>query len=113
MKRGIARKWASALESGEYKQGFGRLRKGDKFCALGVLCNLHAQEHPEMAAKEKSKSRYMGEIIKLPETVIQWAGMDSSTGYISWTTSVVGMNDGGRMSFNYIAAVIRTDWKKL
>lgn len=35
------KKWVKALRSGEYKQGRTKLRSlDDKFCCLGVLCNL-------------------------------------------------------------------------
>ena len=40
MNKEWAEKWAAALRSGEYKQGTGRLRQGDSFCCLGVLCDL-------------------------------------------------------------------------
>jgi hypothetical protein len=113
MKRSIARKWAAALASGEYKQGFGQLRKGDKFCALGTLCNLHAQEHPEVAAKEKVKSRYLGEETMLPTQVVEWAGMNSSDGKINWRASIIDLNDEDKMSFPEIAKVIRNCWKEL
>lgn len=33
-------RWLEALRSGEYKQGRAYLRKDDKFCCLGVLCDL-------------------------------------------------------------------------
>lgn len=33
-------KWVAALRSGEYRQVSGRLRKGDGFCCLGVLCTV-------------------------------------------------------------------------
>ena len=35
--------WVEALRSGEYKQGGGKLRNGDKFCCLGVACDLYMQ----------------------------------------------------------------------
>lgn len=66
----IADKWIKALNSGEYKQGFGQLRdRDDNFCALGVLCNLHAKEHPEIANKQKFKQRYLKQKYVLPEEV--------------------------------------------
>ena len=34
--------WISALRSGEYKQGHSTLRYDDKFCCLGVACDLFA-----------------------------------------------------------------------
>ena len=33
-------KWVAALRSGKYQQGINVLRKGDKFCCLGVACDL-------------------------------------------------------------------------
>lgn len=42
----IKAKWVSALRSGEYKQGRGRLRSPqDGFCCLGVLCDLAVKEN--------------------------------------------------------------------
>ena len=33
-------KWLVALRSGKYQQGQGYLRTGDKYCCLGVLCDI-------------------------------------------------------------------------
>lgn len=33
-------RWVAALRSGEYKQGYGRMRTGNRFCCLGVVCDL-------------------------------------------------------------------------
>lgn len=46
MDKKTKKEWLKALRSGEYKQGDGALRKedddcgGEKFCCLGVLCDL-------------------------------------------------------------------------
>lgn len=54
MKKKIAKMWADALRSGDYKQGIGRLRnEHNHFCCLGVLCNLHAIHHPNIAEMEQ------------------------------------------------------------
>lgn len=37
-------RWFKALESGEYTQGVDFLRTHDKFCALGVACDLYAKQ---------------------------------------------------------------------
>lgn len=37
MPRDIAKKWLTALRSGKYKQGYGRLYDGNGYCCLGVL----------------------------------------------------------------------------
>ena len=40
MDKKIKKKWLKALRSGKYKQGRDALRIGNKFCCLGVLCDL-------------------------------------------------------------------------
>lgn len=40
----IKQLWLDALRSGDYEQGTGRLRTGNRFCCLGVLCDLHSKE---------------------------------------------------------------------
>jgi hypothetical protein len=34
--------WCEALESGKFEQGRTRLRDGDRFCCLGVACDMSA-----------------------------------------------------------------------
>jgi len=36
----LKEKWIEALRSGKYEQGRGFLRRKDKYCCLGVLCDL-------------------------------------------------------------------------
>lgn len=82
MKKSIKKKWVAALRSGDYKQGRGRLRRhtpeGDVFCCLGVLCNLHAQAHPDIAAQQTDAYSYMGQTGYLPIAVREWSGLDST-----------------------------------
>ena len=112
MKKEIADLWANALESGEYKQTDGQLRHGDKFCCLGVLCNLHAQTHPEIASKQKDDS-YMKQDEFLPKTVMKWAGIKTDDGdYSCYSETLVGLNDAG-VKFQEIAQIIRDNWEKL
>lgn len=42
-----AKKWVQALRSGEYKQGKDALRDNDKFCCLGVACEVYKKENPD------------------------------------------------------------------
>lgn len=72
----VKAKWVVALRSGEYKQGQRKLRVGDAFCCLGVLCNLHAQSHPEIAARQHDTYSYMGHLSLTPIPVENWAGLD-------------------------------------
>lgn len=39
-----AQRWANALRSGKYFQGRGRLRVGNTFCCLGVLCDINGEQ---------------------------------------------------------------------
>ena len=46
-------KWLAALRSGEYNQGYDQLRNLDnKFCCLGVLCDIVSKEIPEYQWKD-------------------------------------------------------------
>lgn len=40
----LIREWVEALRSGKYLQGRKSLRTGDKFCCLGVACDVAAKE---------------------------------------------------------------------
>lgn len=41
MDPGWKAKWVAALRSGRYAQGKGHLRRGSRYCCLGVLCEIH------------------------------------------------------------------------
>ena len=78
MNKRIKKLWVAALRSGEYKQGRRRLRSDvNTFCCFGVLCNIHAQEHPEIAAAQQTRRAYMGSYALPPEEVLLWAGLES------------------------------------
>lgn len=66
MKPEIKKLWVDALRSGKYKQGTHRLRDGNKFCCLGVLCEI-------------SGKGYNPEDGGLPANVMRWAGLDTNT----------------------------------
>lgn len=110
MNPAIKRKWLAALRSGEYMQGRRKLRHAGRFCCLGVLCNLHAQAHPEIAAKEVLASMYLGESDLLPDEVRAWAGLDDRYGNLDvGNDSLIDLNDGSgcrQHSFSEIADVI-------
>lgn len=101
MKPEIKKLWVDALRSGEYKQAKHKLRttKGS-FCCLGVLCNLHAQAHPEIATEQKKATVYMGESQFLPLEVVNWAKLPSYGGarvtINSTKMQLTAHNDDGR-----------------
>jgi hypothetical protein len=116
MKKKIAFRWIAALRSGLYKQGQGKLRnKKNEFCCLGVLCNLHAQDHPKIAAKQKKKSKYCGADIYLPSKVQDWAGLRTSDGNPEGfpNYSLTTLNDTLKYDFELIANYIKDNWKRL
>jgi hypothetical protein len=100
----IKAKWIAALRSGKYKQGQDGLKSGDRFCCLGVLCEVMGipEEHDE----------YEGEDAFLPISARDAAGIDSD-GTLpvevefkdSDRYSLVDLNDAGA-DFNFIADVI-------
>jgi len=103
----IKKLWVKALKSRKYKKGIGQLRdKNDNFCALGVLCNLHAIEHPEFAAGQTDKTSYGQMGGSLPGIVKEWAGLGSSDPHIPKVNRHVSeLNDSGT-SFIRIANLI-------
>lgn len=116
MKKEIADMWVAELLSGDYIQGTGQLRSNDdKFCCLGVLCNLHAKMHPELAEFQNIKNMYFSAYGLLPEKVLYWADMKHTDGgytlnYETYSLSVA--NDNGA-TFQEIAQIIRENWEKL
>ncbi len=45
MKKDIAIRWVEALRSGNYGQASFRLKDDDKYCCLGVLCEITQDQH--------------------------------------------------------------------
>lgn len=115
MKKRIKQLWVDALRSHEFYQGRGRLctvtNDGEhRFCCLGVLCELHAQEHPQASWVEgPEKSLYYEpaegewrEGFSLPDTVIDWAG----PGLIPHMQHLVRKNDTFKQGFFEIARYV-------
>lgn len=103
----VKTKWLKALRSGEYDQTTGKLldrtSEGDKFCCLGVLCNLYAQEHPGTGFRANGQGLYYFDDKNgtLPDRVKKWAG--SLKGL---ELELVRLNDEHNFSFNQIANFI-------
>lgn len=92
----IKEKWVKALRSGRYKQGRGRLKRGDKYCCLGVLCKI---------MRLKSRDNQI-----LSENIVDKAGLDFPLGnpvkYKDETHSLTYLNDFVGLSFKEIADII-------
>jgi hypothetical protein len=110
----IVKRWVKALESGEYEQNKGALRKGNRFCCLGVLCDLAVKAKvinpPTILISDYGddfaygNGGYTG---ALPDSVRRWAGLSESSG-AHRSTSLAALNDSGR-TFKTIAKVIESE----
>lgn len=127
------RKWVEALRSGDYQQGTGHLRAGDKYCCLGVACELAIQDgvpvkvrsgltscthlgdedHPNQHPHNGSIYEYNSEGGVLPRAVADWLGLNDMPlvrteghGYRALTE----LNDGLGWDFAKLADAIERDW---
>ena len=120
-----AKKWVKALRSGEYKQGKELLREGDKFCCLGVACELAVKEgiinNPKIIQKPfvshvSPLYEYEKKTTHLPEKVMKWLGLrDNEGGFFTGRKKrkyLTTLNDNGR-SFKQIARYIELEPKDL
>jgi hypothetical protein len=60
MNKEIKARWLEALRSGKYEQGTTYLKNGDKYCCLGVLCDVVGVE-PELLSERSTRSAFEGE----------------------------------------------------
>jgi hypothetical protein len=131
----IKEQWLGALQSGRYEMGRGALREEvngkDKYCCLGVLCEIAVEEGviPPGALKPNSVfgNRYFfGDPTAgtsedydsgyLPRSVMDWAGLSHRNpkakvvgherAFCDGTLSLADLNDSGDYTFQYIARFI-------
>ena len=104
-------KWVKALRSGDYKQGTGKLIGSGEpyYCCLGVLCDISTlgswDTESCFAYKTDGKNTLYDSL--LPQTVINWAGLNSGNGNRTDdpANSLARLNDNGT-SFAKIADII-------
>lgn len=81
MDKKIKARWVKALRSGKYRQGRRSLRskEGDRFCCLGVLCDLHRKEVGGKWIKDDYRAGKRRGAMEgggtLPTAVSKWAGL--------------------------------------
>lgn len=97
----VQKMWVDALRSGEYKQGHGALHlkypKGDKFCCLGVACDLFQKHGPGNLIVTEDEDDWSSETqVKYnctsgmpPRQVQTWLGISGE-----FMTELANMNDG-------------------
>lgn len=94
MNEEIKKKWIAALTSGEYRKGKQALRDDDKFCCLGVLCDLHSKENKGIKRyKWTDCGIYLGESQFLPIEVMKWAELEEDEPRVG-ESRITSFNDG-------------------
>lgn len=107
-------KWLAALESGDYEQGKAGLRYKDKFCCLGVACDLFFEGETRVSFNNTYYMESIGHDTFLPPSVrkklnmINQEGDFGGIGEFGNYTSLWEANDEG-VPFNEIAAFIRAN----
>ena len=108
---------AEALRSGRFEQGVGWLRAKDRFCCLGVACELSGlgewlKDEDGNYAFGDGQGRNSGDV--LPDFVREYYGLADERGAYWGTTllsgggSLLNMNDTGK-SFVQIADIIEQE----
>lgn len=107
----LAWRWIEALERGDYAQTIQRLRSGDRFCCLGVVCDI---ADPTAWTGTLRTQLWQSEELILPATLSDRLGI-SQTGMrddrLPWpidgdSDTLTDINDGGA-DFITIAALLR------
>lgn len=116
MKPEIKQKWLNALRGGEYSQGRYQLHdEDDRFCCLGVLCDLYLKEHNKEWIKGEEQFAYLipsgdnafGEV--LTQEVVEWSGLELHNPELIVNNKGVvisDLNDTENYSFDQIADLI-------
>lgn len=104
-----ATKWVEVLRSGEYKQARLSLRVGDRFCCLGVLCDLYRKEtgdgewvDDDFMLGDRSSTCHP------PGKVSRWVGLTVSYAGFGESDALTDRNDNGT-TFAQIADIIESE----
>lgn len=100
-----AKKWVEALRSGKYEQGQLALQNGNKFCCLGVACEVSG-----LKVNRHDTGAIQGVI--LPFNVKKWLGLIGHTGghlnSEGQFETLSGLNDNGK-TFSELADLIESE----
>jgi hypothetical protein len=107
----VKARWLVGLRSGAYKQAQKRLRVGDAFCCLGVLCDI-LKDDPEVNGVWTSctgEPRFIEEDV--PGYCTSWPGSKTHkrAGIKVSCDILATMNDNGK-TFEEIADFIEKEW---
>jgi len=111
----VRAQWCAALRSGEYRQGAGKLTRGDRDCCMGVLVKL-AQGAGVPVRRVRHPHgwiEYDGCENWLPPTVQEWAGLENQNpkftadlGHGTEAVTLSELNDDRDQTFAQIADLI-------
>lgn len=101
LKADVKARWLKALRGGyksrQYRQGKEYLRRDDKFCCLGVLCDL-SRLQDWSKAEDAGVMKYGKKAEEMPPPMVyRWAKLDPQA-----ANDLAELNDNGKR-FPYIA----------
>lgn len=107
----IKAKWVAALRSEAFRQCRSDLKRNNRYCCLGVLCELHRREKGgEWEPTPKGGLGYLGAVTVLPSTVVEWAGLeDGNPRFGDMNGCATRANDELRLPFPEIADLIEAN----
>lgn len=103
MNQEVAKKWVDALRSGKYQQARTMLRGGDRFCCLGVLCDVSGKGKWHFGSYITDDGRKASSYL-LSEEMLEALGITDSE-----QMKYAAMNDDALASFADIASQIEKD----
>ena len=105
LKPRLIKKWIKALRSGLYPQGRSYLHANNKYCCLGVLCDVYyghdifiPMREPEFSNINKLNINNNEFISSIPLSLIKHIGLSENN-----IATLIKMNDEDECSFNQIA----------
>ena len=103
MNNEVKARWIQALKSGNFQQGKNSLHYENKFCCLGVLCELAVENNVSSYERsvDSSYTYYDGGSTTPAARVLNWAELESIT-----VETLIRMNDSYENSFETIANYI-------
>lgn len=108
--------WVQALRSGEYQQGVAFLKRNNRYCCLGVACEVY-QKHVgdlgiSLGTTDADPTSFDNEMCHLPEKVCEWLGLNYcgvfQAGPDARYNDLEELNDNAELSFDQIADTIET-----
>lgn len=118
MNQQIKTRWLEALQSGQYEQGQDYLNRFNKFCCLGVLCDLYLKEKGldwGTVSDSKEPLECCDFVTYPPDQVFEWADdqflKDNSVipGLLNRTGAPVlltELNDDDKLDFGKLSDII-------